>query len=520
MSAPASDTETPQAPEGAGPVVAAATRWRRLDARMLLIEPVQAVMRFIPALIGLLVVGTANERTPWWFGIPLVIFPIALAILSWFTTRYRITPEQLQLRRGLVQRNTLTAPLDRVRTVDVTASLLHRLLGVAAVKVGTGSDTPFVLDGLTAGDAQALRSELLHVSRGVESDTAPMGTPASAGEPETQVAQFSTSWLRYAPFSLSGVVAIIAAVGFAVQFLDDLGARALETALGESVRDHVATTPLWMSLVEGLVIGIVLLTVASVVSYALMYWGYALTRHSGGTLGVRRGLLTTRHTTLEERRLRGIIVEHPLLLRWVKAAKAKALVTGLASSDAEVASSSSDLLIPPAPRSEVERVVGIVLRDRTPIEGSLTEHGPAARRRRYGRAMLGSLMFTVPTLVALWWWAANLWLVVLAVLPVLLAPLMAWGRYRNLGHALTAEHLVASSGLFPTERAVLRRSGIIGWTIDSTFFQRRAGLVTLRATLAASRSDIAILDVPADRAVDVIRLATPGLLDPHLDARG
>ena len=142
--------------------------WRRLSARMLLIHPVREVGRFIPAIAGLLIAGRTTGFGPWW-GLLGVVAVIALSIARWFTTRYRITPTQVELRTGLLTRRTKVAPADRVRTVDVTAPVLHRLLGLAKVDIGTGGgghhgDT-LVLDALAAGPAGSLRAELLHRSR-------------------------------------------------------------------------------------------------------------------------------------------------------------------------------------------------------------------------------------------------------------------------------------------------------------------------------------------------------------------
>ncbi len=142
--------------------------WRRLSARMLLIHPVREVGRFIPAIAGLLIAGRTTGFGPWW-GLLGVVAVIALSIARWLTTRYRITPTQVELRTGLLTRRTKVAPADRVRTVDVTAPVLHRLLGLAKVDIGTGGgghhgDT-LVLDALAAGPAGSLRAELLHRSR-------------------------------------------------------------------------------------------------------------------------------------------------------------------------------------------------------------------------------------------------------------------------------------------------------------------------------------------------------------------
>jgi putative membrane protein len=143
--------------------------WKRLSPRMLLVHPVIELGKALPAIVGAFLAGhgSGNDSSGsrWSLGIAGVV--MAFAMLRWVTTRYRITPAQVQLRHGLVRRQTRAAPLDRVRTVDVTAHLLHRTLGLARVSIGIGTSDrkgrqALVLDGLGAERAAALRSELLH----------------------------------------------------------------------------------------------------------------------------------------------------------------------------------------------------------------------------------------------------------------------------------------------------------------------------------------------------------------------
>ena len=126
-----------------------------------MLQPVDAVKDFLPYILIALFAGAARNDGPWWSNLAIVIVPILIGVWAWATTTYRVTDEQLMLRRGIISRKTLTARLDRVRSVDVTASPLQRLLGVASVKIGTGSETPFSLDGLAAAEATALRADLL-----------------------------------------------------------------------------------------------------------------------------------------------------------------------------------------------------------------------------------------------------------------------------------------------------------------------------------------------------------------------
>ena len=100
-----------------------------------------------------------------------------------------------------------------------------------------------------------------------------------------------------------------------------------------------------------------------------------------------------------------------------------------------------------------------------------------------------------------------------------LLPVAAWlavDRYRNLGHALTARHLVTRLGGLRRRTVALQRDGVIGWTFRQSVFQRRAGVVTAEAVTAAGRGGYLVLDVAADDAVALADAVTPELLTPFL----
>jgi putative membrane protein len=97
-----------------------------------------------------------------------------------------------------------------------------------------------------------------------------------------------------------------------------------------------------------------------------------------------------------------------------------------------------------------------------------------------------------------------------ASLPVLVA--LAEIRYRNLGHAFADGYLVAGASTVARRRVVLDAKGIIGWSLQRTFFQRRAGLATLMATTAAGHKVYAIYDVPVSEARRFARHVRPDIL--------
>jgi putative membrane protein len=257
--------------------------------------------------------------------------------------------------------------------------------------------------------------------------------------------------------------------------------------------------------------------VASTVGYALAFWDFRLTRHSGGTLHVTRGLITTRSTTIEERRLHGAEISEPLLLRMVASARLIAIATGLRVGRG--AERGGSLLLPPAPREEVERVAGAVIARATPLTCPLAAHGPRARRRRYTRALAGWGLLAAALAIVHWAAGGPAWLLLVALVLAPVAVLLAADRYRNLGHAVADGALVVRSGSLVRRRCVVSAEGIIGWNVERSFFQRRAGLATLTATTAAGHQHYDVQDVDLGEALRVAEELVPGLAGPFLEVR-
>ena len=137
--------------------------WSRLSPRMLFVHPVHEVLRQLPLLIGSVVLGSATNN-PLWSLLGLVLV-VAFGVARWFTTTYRIDEQEVQLRVGVLQRNVLSVPRNRIRSVSTDARPLHRLLGLTVVRVSTGQeakgDNAFALDAVRAGEVPRLRAILL-----------------------------------------------------------------------------------------------------------------------------------------------------------------------------------------------------------------------------------------------------------------------------------------------------------------------------------------------------------------------
>lgn len=469
---------------------------------MLLVHPITELVKFLPVLIGLLVAGGASGTGPW--ALLGVGFPVGLGVVRYLTTTYRVTEARVELRRGLLQRHNLSTPVDRVRTVDLTASPIHRVLGLAAIVIGTGSvasddDERLLLDALPRDQAGALRAQLL---------ASPVsGSPDAAGAPgvvpEDVVARFSPRWLWYAPFSGAVLVATGAVVGTTAPLLESVEIRISED-------DLAVFSP---AVVSALALGVLLLVATlAVVGYLVVNGGFLLARQ-GATWHVRRGLLTQRETSIDVARLAGATIGEPAALRLARGRRVNAIVTGLRGGQ-----QGSTVLLPPAPHASAVSTTTAVLGDAAPVTGPLRGHGRAATTRRYTRALLGATPFAALPLAAVLA-GAPAGLLVVAALVLLGALALATDRARSLGHAHVAGHVVTRSGSVLRRRDALADAHVIGWNLRATWFQRRAGLVSVAATTAGGSGQVGVYDVPAPDAIALALAATPGLLDEFLEAR-
>ena len=488
--------------------------WRRLSPRMLAVHPVLELRRLIfPLILVVFGVRSGNGGEGGWWALGVGLLGIAIGFLRYFTTSFRITPTHVQVKRGLLRRRVLTVPRDRIRTVDVTSNLLHRVFGLARVTVGTGQtdkkNDGVKLDGLSAAAAENLHRELLHRPAAEVVRAQNAAAPA-----ETELAKLDPAWVKYGPFTLSGLVAVGVLFGLGSRLVNEGHVDLTKISYVHNSLDYLGERPLPIAVLLVAAVMAVFIVIASTIGYVLTFWNFRLSRHDSGTLHVRRGLLTTRNTTIEERRLRGVELSEPLLLRSVRGARVLAIATGLRVGRG--ADRGGSVLLPPAPREVAAAVAGTVIGDVNPLTVALTAHGPRARRRRFTRA---GTVSTILVLIALafvlvgnapWsvFWSA------LVLLP--LGALLAMDRAAALGHALADGWLVSRHGSVVRRRYVLRTDAVIGWNLRTSFFQRRAGLTTLVATTAGGHQRYAIPDVPDTEGLRVARTAVPGLLDQFL----
>ncbi|MFI1935805.1 PH domain-containing protein [Streptomyces purpureus] len=326
-------------------------------------------------------------------------------------------------------------------------------------------------------------------------------------------------WLRYAPLTFWVIGGVGVAVGTVLRVLDGAGVEWWKAGPVRAGFEEFGQSVLWVTVPALLIAVLTAGSLGALALYVENWWGLRTEWSDDRTLTVRRGLLTTRSVGIERDRLRGVMLREPLLLRAGGGATVQAVAGGLG--DAEEAQRRGSLL-PPAPRATALRVAAGALRrsDTSPFrQPSLTTHPRAALHQRVRRGLYLAVLPPVVTLLALgvlltpvllhcaWMYAA------VATVTVWL---LARDAHRSLGHGLSGPYLLTRSGTFSRDTLALWRDTIAAWTLTTSPYGRRHGLVTLTAAVAAGRHGYRIPGLDAGEAPAFAAAASPGILDEWL----
>ena len=295
---------------------------KRLHPWSWLFVLLQQLKQFIVPLLALLFVGRGRSggdgMQELWPLIGVGVLVIS-ALWRYFTYRYRITDDSVVIRSGLLHRNLRQIPFSRIHNVALHQSVLHRLFGVAEVRLESagGKKPEAEMRVLTLSEANMLEQLVRH--RGSLPTQAT--TDAAVSLDNVLLTLPTRELLRLGLVSNKGML-VIAAAGAATSqvsprllpnLVEDWGTQ----VFGYADSHHFAPVDyLWIGLC--LVVGIaLLLRLFSLLIALLQYHGFRLERH-GRRLTIERGLLTRLRTSASLRRLQAFTLRETLLHRLLK----------------------------------------------------------------------------------------------------------------------------------------------------------------------------------------------------------
>ncbi len=443
---------------------------------------------FALPLIVLVVFGRNEDAWQWW-GLVAVAVMTLVAVAQYFTYRFRIDADELVIRSGLLQRNERHVPLARIQSVALHRNLLHRLAGVAEVRLESavgGSEPEAQMRVLSMADATALERLVEHHRGAARLSPA---THANDDAPKrAQGAEVGSHiLLQLAPVELvklglasnRGTVLLAAGAGALMQF----GGERLWQRFGAWPAEAIE----WLS-AQGLHPGgwaalvLVALLVANVVGKALAIalallrdFGFTL-EQAGPRLSVERGLLTRMRASAPLHRIQHWTLRQGVILRLFARSSLRVETAALRAGNEE--QSLSDL-VPIAPPDALDALLRGWLPD-WPAAIAFRPLHPRAWRRI-------ALPPCVLTLIAC---AALLYPVGIPALLVLaLIPCWIWLARRQAaaaGYAITEGYVAWRSGWLDRRISFARIEKVQAVRWVQSPFDRRHGMAGVRVDTAGA----------------------------------
>lgn len=399
-------------------------------------------------------------------------------VVRYLRFRWRLEPDAVIIEEGLLVRKRRIIRRDRIQTVDLERGIVHRILGVAEVRIEAigGGGTEGTLVAVSPQVADSLRRVLLS-REGESKEGEPRPEP-----PESVLAQVTPEDLVLAGVTGGRVGVMAALVGFLLQ-------AAPETWWTETVGRVLQQVPDPTSVVGFRVLAVLILFALltafflSVVATVFAHWDFTLSA-TDETLEVRRGLFTQHTDTVPFRRLQAVRVEENLPRRLLRRGALRVVVAGRAGTQSRPG---TDVLLPIGSRDQLHRLARRVVG----LEGdgvpALDPMPARARRRRFVRACLAAAAIAALAgiLIPLRW-EPGFWSVAGWTLPaslVLLLP-MAEGAYRGLGRADLGSHLIVREGILNRRTTYLPADRLQLLETTANPFQRVARLATVHLQVA------------------------------------
>ena len=227
------------------------------------------------------------------------------------------------MRSGLLARNRREIPFARIHNVEVRQNPLHRLFGVAELRLESAGGVRPEAEMRVLRLDQALALERLVRQRGQAPQPADVvATPSITGTDTEQVLLRLSSWdvVRMGLLSNRGWALAIAAFGVLFQtvprpVMDAAIQRGGREAFGYASHLHPGVAGAFLLLAAALLLGWLALRALSVVLTLLRYHGFTLSEQDR-RLTVSAGLVSRTRSSVARRRIQAWTLYETTLHRW------------------------------------------------------------------------------------------------------------------------------------------------------------------------------------------------------------
>ena len=292
-------------------------REHRLHPLSWLFVLVAQLKQFILPLLVLLFAGRGDRNDLW--GLIAMGALVVASLAEYFTYRYTLRDDGIRIRSGWLHRSLREIPFARIHNVNLHQSLLHRVFGVAEVRLeAAGGVKPEAQMRVLRLD-QALALEALVRQRGHVDEAA-----VDAERPPPLLTLSTGELVRLGLISNRGMLVVAAAFGALAQTGDDVFGVLVERwgklvfgRVSEFMGQHAHDSTLGIGLAAASLVlaALVLVRLLSVLLAILQFHGFTL-RLDDDRISVERGLLARSRSSARRRRIQAWSLREGVLHRW------------------------------------------------------------------------------------------------------------------------------------------------------------------------------------------------------------
>ncbi|MBB3826352.1 PH domain-containing protein [Xanthomonas arboricola] len=405
----------------------------------------QQIRQFLIPLVALIVFGSRDGSRDVAdhiaTGVVMAVL-VAISVLRYFTYRYRIGEDSVAIRSGLLERSRRDIPFARIHNVVVHQSLLHRLAGVAEVRLeSAGGHKPEAEMRVLRLD-QALALEDLIRRRAQHPHTAQVQLQMQAQDRSTLLRLPMAEVIRLGLISNRGMVVVAASIGVIYQMIPRRVASTFIETNGELAYRYVSQVHPGAAVTATLVV-IAMLAVLlamralSVALAVTQYHGFHLSE-SERRLTVERGLLTRIRSSVALRRIQSWTLYESRLHRLF--GRRQLRVDTAVSGTGDTHDSALKELAPIAPPQRCDALLQRLL----PDIAWPPQQWQAVATHCWWRLSLPTVLMLVPLVAALAWQIGSQAAWLLLWLPW--SGFKAYRQVQRMGYAVDTRYVAVRGG--------------------------------------------------------------------------
>ena len=485
---------------------------RRLHPLSWLFAAGQSAKGFIVPLLVVLFASGGSSYELW---AALFILPVTVgAVVQYVVFRYRLGPDELVVRDGVLTRTERHIPYDRIQNIDLVQNPFHRLMKVALVRVETASGTkPEAVIRVLSLDA--INEMRAHVFAGRPGADAEHDT--TARRPDALLTLSTGEIVRLGIVSNKGLVVVGAVAGLILGRGQSWGPDS--EAPGAFVEEYAGSAPDWLEglgattpagvatlALVGLVLAILLLRLLSVGWFFVQLYGFTLTKRDD-ELRAKYGLFTRISRTIPTPRIQTLTTTETPVHRWFKRQTIELRTVGGGGGGDDLGleggtpKARNQWLAPMIETAQVPVLVKKVLPEVSLDTLEWEALGAGARRRILRRFWAGVAAVTIVAGLT-----ADPLIVLLAfTLPAAVAAHVHAGLYvKHAGYSIAPWGIAFKSGWLNRTLKLVRYDKIQTVERGETPFDRRHGMASVRIDTAGAPSMGHTIEIPyLDLAVAV-----------------